>query len=957
MQRRSLVMASLVAAAAAAVFLVFTLNVFHTNASATDSNVGAGAAAVSALTSVVTAVIAFYRARADNARPTVISRPGGGRAPRDRTGVEVRAARVMRAIDDHYSGRRSDVSGRQLEYVEGAIARAEEALGTADAQKLRSALRSFGLDPSMLIRALPGHDMAATDWSATAPGPEMSRILDRFRQLLLDNLAQAPWLSPNARKFFRDAKQGGRKFSREWAGLLPSLNVRLKRLVEAEPGTEQSEARDRCRIPLDDDIFGRLEKVTEVAEWVTQEMGRSQSAVAVITGEQPGVGASVLAREVARTLERTPLFRDRVLYFNVHGLNDATVKSPDDVAREVLKALDGRQDDDLFGAYEAAMQGKRVLLVLDDVKDSSHVKELARHIESCCVLVTSRRHQHGYASRSHQVDRLAPEDSVALLLEAGEQPQRRQPWSAKSSVYQAAEKLAEFCDNLPMALKLVSKQIADRPAGVGLEDHLKKLSRRLETGPNWLRRLQGAEQAISNAIALSYHQLDEDEKRLFLMCHAARPHEVTARELAACLQWEWERVEDGLAKFVDMSLAREDETNPGGRPLYTYTLFNLIRMFAEDLRREDTLGDSGETREFTRRYVTYIQDNLAVLSEGGADSGPEVDLRLRDDQEPIVTAVRLALDNGWGDLGIPLAVALNQYLTVTGVVEKTIEVDRLVVRYHLEHDQPEVALTSLLAAASRLKVAGLGPAMNPTTLLTAAVDDGQQALNLAWRYELGHYIPDAAFVVSLAAAGLKDWEQALASGATAANWLRAQNRADEAFPIVMKLFRFAWQAGNRETASEWAGEAVELNPGPDAGASGWFGGIGTWPRGEPPDTLRLAVRRVEYSAVLATSGNYEAAADTVEAAIEDLKDLKEAQAAALLLEAQVRLAAMSLFLEDRRPATAPDAGDAEAEEAQVAEELAVLRRNRDGEISGPQAAEVLHELIISPARNIDPVGD
>jgi tetratricopeptide (TPR) repeat protein len=406
-----------------------------------------------------------------------------------------------------------------------------------------------------------------------------------------------------------------------------------------------------------------------------------------------------------------------------------------------------------------------------------------------------------------------------------------------------------------------------------------------------------------------------------------------------------------------MSLAREDETNPGGRPLYTYTLFNLIRMFAEDLRREDTLGDSGETREFTRRYVTYIQDNLAVLSEGGADSGPEVDLRLRDDQEPIVTAVRLALDNGWGDLGIPLAVALNQYLTVTGVVEKTIEVDRLVVRYHLEHDQPEVALTSLLAAASRLKVAGLGPAMNPTTLLTAAVDDGQQALNLAWRYELGHYIPDAAFVVSLAAAGLKDWEQALASGATAANWLRAQNRADEAFPIVMKLFRFAWQAGNRETASEWAGEAVELNPGPDAGASGWFGGIGTWPRGEPPDTLRLAVRRVEYSAVLATSGNYEAAADTVEAAIEDLKDLKEAQAAALLLEAQVRLAAMSLFLEDRRPATAPDAGDAEAEEAQVAEELAVLRRNRDGEISGPQAAEVLHELIISPARNIDPVGD
>jgi hypothetical protein len=954
MKRRSLAWgASLVTFAAAVVFLVLTFNVFHTNASETDSNVSAVAAAVSALTSVVIAVVALYQARAANAPHTVIPRPGGGRAPRDRTGFEVRAARVLRTIDDHYSGRRPDVSGTQLEFIEGAIARAEEALGAADAQKLRSALRSSGLDPSMLIRALPGHEMASADWSATAPGAEMSRIFKQFRRELLDNLSQAQWLSPSAREFFGDAEKGGRKFSREWAGVLPSLNVRLKRVVEAGPGTEQSEAWDRCRIPLDDDIFGRLEKVTEVVAWVTRELGRSQSAVAAITGEQPGVGASVLAREVARTLERTPLFRDRVLYFNVHGLNDAKIKSPDDVAREVLKALDGRPDDDLFAAYEVAMRGKRVLLLLDDAKDSTHVKELARQILSCCVLVTSRRQQHAYASHSHQVGRLAPADSVALLLEAAEQPRRRQPWS--SEVHDEAMQLAEFCDNLPMALKLVSKQIGDRPAGVRLEDHLATLSRRLEIEPDRLKRLQGAEKTISRAIALSYRQLDDDEKRLFLMCHIARSHEVTARELAVCLQWEWERVEDGLAKFVDMSLAEEKETNPGGRPLYTYTLFNLVRMFADDLRREDTLVDSEETREFTRRYVMYMRDNLAVLSEGGADSGFEVDPRLRDNPKPIVTAVQLALENGLGDLGIPLAVTLNQYLTATGGVVETIEVDRLVVRYYLEHDQHEAALTSLLDAASRLRAADLGPPID-TTLLTMALNDGQQALDLAWRYELGHYIPDAALAVSLAAAGLKNWEQALASGTTAANWLRDQYRPDEAFPIVMRLFRFAWQAGKRETASEWAREAVELNPGPDAEAPRWYeDGNRTWPREEPPNTLRLAVGRVEYSAALATCGYFEAAADTLEAAIEDLEHLEEAPAPALLLEAQVRLAAMGLFLEDLRPVTSPDASDAEAEEAQVAEEFAELRRNRDGDISGPRAAEVLHELVISPARNIGPV--
>ena len=1020
--RYRLVALAALAGVAACLALAVLLN--HLDAQF-GANLGIAGSVVSGVVAVVAAALPYLV----SPTPATETRPEIPYGPPDSNRVVGEVTRVLVAVDDICSGRRPVLDEAEGSYVRNAVNQAKEALGTTAERKFSERAESLGLDPSILISSLQDHESAVSAWASA--DRDFVRVLRLFRQWLLESLGsdQAPWRSDNTRQFFRDAgKEGKRKFSRDWAGILPVLNTWLEKPAEPGPGTEAAQARRRCRIPEDKYFTGRSQEIADVLALVTRQMSSKGTAVVHMTGQQPGVGTSAVARAVAQKLERTPLFPGGVLYFDLHGLDNANVHgagnfdlrgldnaqrmTAEDVAKEVLAALGAKLGTRLIADYEAAMQEKGVLLVLDNAADSSHVEQLARRIPRCCVLVTSRKQSQSYADSSLKVDPLPREDSLALLLKyAGKRPGSGWPADVRPS----CELLAAYCDDVPMALHLVGAQIESRPAEMSLSDRLGRLLERLKEAADEahrLNRLEGSEQKISNAILLSYALLDGDGKRLLRMCHAIRAYDVTSSEVAFCLGREEERgrVEDGLENFVDISLARQTLARSGRHPLVVYSLFNLIRWFAAVQRLREDSAES--VTEFARSYVIYMRKCLDELSEGATDADRDVDPRLTRDAEPFIIALLLALDNGWADLGIPLGTALNSYLISGGQSDQAAAVIDLLVRFHLRHDRPDAAVSTLLEAAGRLREAGL---------LTAAMRAGQQALDLARRYERDTFIPFAASAVSLAAAELKDWGLALEAGTTAATMLLNQGNEDAAFRAMINLCTIAQQADAPDTALEWALKAVELSQDsprgsrrkrarayfelgrarvlrkeyPDAlgayqkatdlfedagdfrnaavsAANGGYAArnavgsaeaipwhersIELWERAIPVDKLDKwlrAAQRVQLSAALAACDAVARAAEILTAAVEDLAASRAAPA--LLLEARVRLAALSLFLDGRKRAPSLDIDDEAASKAHVAEEVAALRAYRHGGTAGALARKKLQELSISPVRNSAPI--
>ena len=726
-----------------------------------------------------------------------------------------------------------------------------------------------------------------------------------------------------------------------------------------------------------------------------------------------------MAKKLARKLGRPPLFPGGVLYFNLQlreanfqvldenlrGLENIKRVPAEDIAREVLTALDAKPDALPFAAYRAAMEANRVLLVLDDADDAGHVAPLAVQIPNCCVLVTSRRHTQNYADFSPTVRSLARDDSVDLLLTyAGTRPALGWP----SSIRQSCGELAAYCEDLPMALHLVGGQISTSQLEMSLGERLGWLQGRLKAESRRLTRLEGRDQAISKAIALSYALLDDFSKRLLRMCHAINEYTVTCREAAFCLGQaeEWPLFEDGLENFVDMSLARTAREPSSRRSLITYSLYNFIRWFAAYLRREEDSAES--VAHFTRRFVIYMQRCLAALSEGSAGAD-HVDPGLAHVPELLITAVQLAYTNRWDDLGIPLGTALSEYLTSAGLEVKAAIVEGHLADFYLRRDQQRPAIRLLLRASGRLRRAGMPPEPQGN-LLTVAMESGQRALDLAWRYQLGEFIPYAAFAVSLAAAELKQWERALAAGSTAATWLReprgedAEVSGDAVFHAVINLSRIARNADLLDAAREWAQEAVQLDgpaqkmalaqaelaqilalqkDRPDAlkayenaislfeeardfanaaTAAGkaalishgeeafrqHYRSIALWQRGEPVDVRRLSIQRINLSAALFEGDAPSGTADILVPAIKDLTAFRDAPL--LLLEAKVRRAGLSLLLDGQLRAPSVDASDEVAKKAHLKDEIDALRYG-DHDISPLRARETLRQLLISPARN------
>jgi len=280
------------------------------------------------------------------------------------------------------------------------------------------------------------------------------------------------------------------------------LEVRLEDVQRpaVAPGSAAALARAALRPPGAESHFvARDDELdTIVRSW-------HDGAQAVLLHGLPGAGKSALAVEAAVLAERE--FPDGVFYLDMRGLENVTV-GLETALDQVLDALDVPSEprppapQEKARLVRAAVTGRRILLVLDDVRAEQQVRPLLLQSEGSSTLITSRSVLPALAGVARlEVIAFGPADGVRLLARlAG-------PDRVNADLGQS-RRIVELCGGLPLALRITGGRLATRPAWSvrHYADLLADERRRLE-------RLKLGDLDVRASFELSYRLLNEEERR------------------------------------------------------------------------------------------------------------------------------------------------------------------------------------------------------------------------------------------------------------------------------------------------------------------------------------------------------------------------------------------------------------------------------------------------------------
>ena len=161
----------------------------------------------------------------------------------------------------------------------------------------------------------------------------------------------------------------------------------------------------------------RLAELLRPGETARAITGRAVAGTLVAPG---GVGKSVLALMFMLDCDTRRAFPDGLFWLEfgpsplVAGLQAQVGDAFGDDRREYTDAITGKR------RLQTALQGRKALLVLDDVWDAAHVEALLVHAPDCRWLITSRQTGLGHqlalpAANTLRLDKLSPEEGVALI--------------------------------------------------------------------------------------------------------------------------------------------------------------------------------------------------------------------------------------------------------------------------------------------------------------------------------------------------------------------------------------------------------------------------------------------------------------------------------------------------------------------------------------------------------------
>ncbi|MDX3075963.1 AfsR/SARP family transcriptional regulator [Streptomyces sp. MI02-7b] len=306
--------------------------------------------------------------------------------------------------------------------------------------------------------------------------------------------------------------------------------------------------------------------------------GPAEPAQAVVISGMAGVGKTTLAVHWAhRIADRFP---DGQLYLDLRGFHlTGAAMGTAEALRALLDAFGtpvGRIPAGLEAQaafYRSLLAGRRVLVVLDNARDSEQVRPLLPSAPGCLAVVTSRHQLQGLVAaegaRSFTLDLLGDGDAVELLaLRLGAERVAREPT--------AAAEIVALCGRLPLALAIVSARAALNP-GFPLSAIAEEL-----------RESHGSLDAFTGEVPLgdarcvfswSYHALSPEAARLFRLLAV---HPGPDWSVAAAASLSARRPGQTRALLAELVRAHLLFENVPGR----FSCHGLLRAYATELAGE-----------------------------------------------------------------------------------------------------------------------------------------------------------------------------------------------------------------------------------------------------------------------------------------------------------------------------------------------------------------------------------
>ncbi|PWI07342.1 SARP family transcriptional regulator [Streptomyces sp. NWU339] len=329
---------------------------------------------------------------------------------------------------------------------------------------------------------------------------------------------------------------------------------------------------------------GRERQLAELTKALGSTREPGGTVVISAIGGSGGMGKTWLVLQWAHhNLERFP---DGQLYVDLRGFDPSG--KPVALAAAVRGFLDALGVDSgsvpvevqaQLGLYRSLLEGKRMLVVLDNAVDAEQAAALLPGSATCTVLVTSRRRLAGLTSahgaRMLTLDVLTDTEARELMCRhLGEDRVAAEP--------EAVAALLEHCAGLPLAISVVAARAAahpDFPLAV-LAEELRDESARLDA-------LDAGDltASVRAAFTVSYRALTAGAAEVFRLVGLAPGPEIGQAAIASLVACPATVLRAALRELENAHLVRQPE--PG-----RYRLHDLVRLYAVEQAKTE-MADGG----------------------------------------------------------------------------------------------------------------------------------------------------------------------------------------------------------------------------------------------------------------------------------------------------------------------------------------------------------------------------
>ncbi|MGW2250932.1 BTAD domain-containing putative transcriptional regulator [Kitasatospora sp. NPDC001660] len=328
--------------------------------------------------------------------------------------------------------------------------------------------------------------------------------------------------------------------------------------------------------------------------WLDAQCGpdRTGDGLAVVVGPA-GVGKTAT---VVRWAHRAaPGFPDGRLFADLRGFDPAGPADPAHALGRFLRALGVPEPaipedrPDRAALFRERTRGRRMLVVLDNARSADDVADLLPAGPDCVTVVTSRNSLEELVvadgAAMLQVDVLPDADAHRLL-------EIRLTAERVAAEPDAARRLVELCDRLPLALRIAAARLTARP-GWQLADLVTELTDE-RTRLSTLATPDGA-LGVHSALSLTYRHLPSHARNLLPLLTPHPGTEVDVHAAAALLATGTDATRLALGSLAAHHLLTE--TTPG-----RFARHDLVRLYGAELFAD---LPAARQQDAFRRLVDY----------------------------------------------------------------------------------------------------------------------------------------------------------------------------------------------------------------------------------------------------------------------------------------------------------------------------------------------------------------